>query len=89
MADLFCLGGLAGHFQRKVSAGVVFSPTPPTVPAPVPHWRAIRAQAIRLSPLSPGGHAADCPVRPNKSEQAITTATAVLAWVERLDQGEG
>ena len=23
------------------------------------------------------------------SEQAISTATAVLAWVERLDQGEG
>jgi HEPN domain-containing protein len=26
---------------------------------------------------------------PSDSEQAITTATAVLAWVERLDQGEG
>jgi hypothetical protein len=28
-------------------------------------------------------------VGPSDSEQAITTATAVLAWVERLDQGEG
>jgi len=27
--------------------------------------------------------------RPSDSEQAISTATAVLAWVERLDQGEG
>ena len=26
---------------------------------------------------------------PSDSEQAISTATAVLAWVERLDQGEG
>jgi hypothetical protein len=26
---------------------------------------------------------------PADSEQAIATATAVLAWVERLDQGEG
>jgi hypothetical protein len=26
---------------------------------------------------------------PTDSEQAITTATALLAWVERLDQGEG
>ncbi|WP_411875068.1 hypothetical protein [Vulcanococcus limneticus] len=26
---------------------------------------------------------------PTDSEQAIATATAVLAWVERLDQGEG
>jgi hypothetical protein len=26
---------------------------------------------------------------PSDSEQAITTATVVLAWVERLDQGEG
>ena len=26
---------------------------------------------------------------PSDSEQAITTATEVLAWVERLDQGEG
>jgi hypothetical protein len=25
---------------------------------------------------------------PTDSEQAISTATAVLAWVERLDQGE-
>ena len=26
---------------------------------------------------------------PTDSEQAISTATAVLAWVERLAQGEG
>ena len=26
---------------------------------------------------------------PTDSEQAISTATAVLAWVERLDQGDG
>jgi hypothetical protein len=26
---------------------------------------------------------------PTDSEQAITTATAVLAWLDRLDQGEG
>jgi hypothetical protein len=26
---------------------------------------------------------------PTDSEQAISTATAVLAWVERLDQEEG
>ena len=26
---------------------------------------------------------------PSDSQQAITTATAVLAWVERLEQGEG
>jgi hypothetical protein len=26
---------------------------------------------------------------PTDSEQAIATATAVLAWVKRLDQGEG
>jgi len=26
---------------------------------------------------------------PSDSYQAITTATAELAWVERLDQGEG
>ncbi len=26
---------------------------------------------------------------PSDSQQAISTATAVLAWVERLDQGEG
>jgi hypothetical protein len=26
---------------------------------------------------------------PTDSEQAITTATAVLAWVEKLDQEEG
>jgi hypothetical protein len=26
---------------------------------------------------------------PRDSEQAITKATAVLAWRERLDQGEG
>ncbi|MCX5956882.1 MAG: hypothetical protein NTW51_10870 [Cyanobacteria bacterium] len=26
---------------------------------------------------------------PSDSEEAITTATAVLAWVERLVQGEG
>jgi hypothetical protein len=26
---------------------------------------------------------------PRDSEQPITTATAVLAWMERLDQGEG
>jgi len=26
---------------------------------------------------------------PTESEQAITTATAVLAWVEQLDQEEG
>jgi len=25
---------------------------------------------------------------PSDSEQAISTATAVLVWVERLDQGE-
>jgi hypothetical protein len=28
------------------------------------------------------------PFEPTDSEQAITTATAVLAWVERLDQRE-
>jgi hypothetical protein len=26
---------------------------------------------------------------PTDSEQAITKATVVLAWVERLDQGKG
>jgi len=26
---------------------------------------------------------------PSDSEQVISTATAVLAWVERLDLGEG
>jgi hypothetical protein len=26
---------------------------------------------------------------PSDSQQAISMATAVLAWVERLDQGEG
>ena len=28
-------------------------------------------------------------LEPSDSEQAITTATPVLAWVERLDHGEG
>jgi predicted nucleotidyltransferase len=55
--------------------------------SPSPHWRANRAQAIRRYPLE------DTPpmdlFEPTDSEQAITTATAVLAWVERLDQGGG
>ena len=34
--------------------------------SPSPHWRAIHAQAIRLYPLSPGGHASDGAIRANR-----------------------